>query len=209
MPTRNPLTVRFALQRDMGITAAQPFSRSGAIGDIKMSASRTAMVLGGRGSLRSARGDPIFGLISRFALKVAPFIRKGIGALTRGASKTSQVLTQGAVRLPGGIRPRIFTGRAGRIARVAAGAVGAGAAFEVGGQLIDAATGQAIDGKKKRRMNVLNPRALSRSVRRLAGFNRRSKSVAKQLRRLAPPSTRRPLPQHGHLIHKGPHVLSE
>lgn len=44
---------------------------------------------------------------------------------------------------------------------------------------------------KRRRMNPLNPKALSRATRRLSGFTRRVKAVEKQLRKLAPPSRRR------------------
>jgi len=40
---------------------------------------------------------------------------------------------------------------------------------------------------KNRRMNALNPRALSRSVRRLTSFNKTIARTQKALRRLAPP----------------------
>jgi len=77
-----------------------------------------------------------------------------------------------------------------------------GAIFELGGLLFDAITGEFIEKKKIRRMNVLNPRALSRATRRLSGFNKRSRNVEKQLRRLAPPARRR---AHPHLLHHGHH----
>jgi len=48
-----------------------------------------------------------------------------------------------------------------------------------------------------RRMNPLNPRALSRSTRRLSAFQRRIKSTEKALRKLAPPQRRRALPAKG------------
>ncbi len=48
-----------------------------------------------------------------------------------------------------------------------------------------------------RRMNPLNPRALSRSTRRLVAFSRKIKATEKALRRLAPPSRRRALPAKG------------
>ncbi len=47
---------------------------------------------------------------------------------------------------------------------------------------------------KNRRMNALNPRALSRSVRRLTSFNRTISRTQKALRKLAPPSSRRSRP---------------
>lgn len=43
---------------------------------------------------------------------------------------------------------------------------------------------------KNRRMNALNPRALSRSVRRLTSFNKTIARTQKALRRLAPPRRR-------------------
>lgn len=156
-----------------------------------------------RASLRGARGDPIFGALARgFGRLIRPAVR-GIKSLL-GGSKTAQVLRSPSTGklIPAG------SSRAARIARAAAGAVAAGGLFEIGGELIDAVTGEAVE-KKRRRMNVLNPRALSRSVRRLAGFHRRSASVTKQLRKLAPPSSRRRLPVHGHGVHTGTVVHSE
>lgn len=44
---------------------------------------------------------------------------------------------------------------------------------------------------KNRRMNPLNPRALSRATRRLSAFSRRIKTTEKALRKLAPPTRRR------------------
>lgn len=151
--------------------------------------SRTAMVLAG------ARGDPIFGALARIGARFLGPAIKGIGRLIRGQSKTALVLrSPGTGRL---ITTRAsargvarFRGRATRVARAVGAAAGLGAVFEAGGQLFDAVTGEPVD-KKRKRMNVLNPRALSRATRRLAGFNRRSKSVEKQLRKLCPPSRRR------------------
>lgn len=57
--------------------------------------------------------------------------------------------------------------------------------------------------KKRRRMNVLNVKALRRSTRRLAGFQREAKKVEKELRKLAPQTrsrSRRDLgPHHTHV----------
>ena len=174
--------------------------------------SRTAMVLSSRrASLHGAQGDPIFGMLARGFTKLARPIFRGVGRIIRGRSKTSMVLARSPatgklVRVP---RGQVLGSKAGRLARAGAAAVAAGGLFEIGGQIIDAITGEVVGPAKKKRMNVLNPRALSRATRRLAGFNRRSKSVEKQLRKLCPPSRRRSLPAHGHLVHKGPHVHSE
>jgi len=56
---------------------------------------------------------------------------------------------------------------------------------------------------KRRRMNPLNVKAVRRSTRRLAAFQREAKKVEKQLRKIAPqrrPSSRRDLaPGHRHI----------
>ncbi len=55
---------------------------------------------------------------------------------------------------------------------------------------------------RRRRMNPLNVKALRRSTRRLAGFQREAKKVEKQLRKIAPQrrSSRRDLaPGHRHV----------
>jgi len=55
---------------------------------------------------------------------------------------------------------------------------------------------------RRRRMNPLNVKALRRSTRRLAGFQREAKKVEKQLRKIAPQrkSSRRDLgPGHRHI----------
>lgn len=91
------------------------------------------------------------------------------------------------------------------VVKNAAKLIGIGALFEAGGLLFDAVTGELVGRKPRRRMNVLNPRALSRSTRRLAGFQKRATKVEKVLRRLAPPSRRRAAPpshHHGHHHHE-------
>ena len=58
------------------------------------------------------------------------------------------------------------------------------------------------DAPRRRRMNPLNVKALRRSTRRLAGFQREAKKVEKQLRKIAPQrrSSRRDLgPGHRHI----------
>ena len=162
--------------------------------------SRTAMVLAGRrGALQGAQGDPIFGALIKGFSRLAKPIFRGVKALaTRGRSKTAMVLSgQGAIATRGG---SILGRRTARAARTIASAAGLGAVFEAGGRLFDAVTGEEVE-RKRRRMNVLNPKALSRSTRRLAGFNRRSKAVEKQLRKLCPPSRRRFSAPHRAPVH--------
>jgi len=55
---------------------------------------------------------------------------------------------------------------------------------------VDEDTGEEMP--RARRMNPLNPRALSRATRRLASFTRRVRSVEKQLRKIAPRTRSRP-----------------
>jgi len=152
--------------------------------------SRTAMVLAGRrGALQGAQGDPIFGALLKGFTRLAKPIFRGVRKIISNRSKTSMVLGGGG----GAIATRgasVVGGRVIRAGRAVAAAAGLGAVFEAGGQLFDAATGEPV-GRRRRRMNPLNPRALSRATRRLASFNRRSKSVEKQLRKLVPASRRR------------------
>lgn len=150
----------------------------------------------------AAQGDPILGLSF-----LAPLVGRAVGGLfKRGAKRVAGAIARRPV-LPS--RPIMFPsrttqvarpGRFGRIARRGAGAVGAGVAFEAGGRLVrrpvqmverpDGTFGPA----RRRRMNPLNVKALRRSTRRLAGFNRISKQVEKELRKLAPPARRRSAP---------------
>ncbi len=44
--------------------------------------------------------------------------------------------------------------------------------------------------RKRRRMNVLNPRALTRALRRIEGYSKVNKRVEKSLRRVSPPRRR-------------------
>jgi len=59
-------------------------------------------------------------------------------------------------------------------------------------------TGFVTVRKKRRRMDPLNVKALRRSCRRLAAFQREAKKVEKELRKLAPPARRRSAPSHHH-----------
>lgn len=162
--------------------------------------SKTAMVLSARrASLRGARGDPIFGALIRGFTKLARPIFRGVKALATRGSKTALVLRSPQTgKLVAA--PAASLGK--KILRGVVTAVGAGALFESGGRLFDSITGADVGPARRKRMNVLNPRALSRATRRLAGFNRRSKAVEKQLRKLCPPSRRRSFsPPHRAPVH--------
>lgn len=167
------------------------------------------------------RGDFLSTLGSVFggAIKVAQVIGSVLPGV--GGSKEAAVLssTAGHQTFPGQV-PIKEAGFASAIvpaARAVVGAAGkalakpgliknvgkllaAGLVFESGGLIFDAITGQLLGRKPRRRMNVLNPRALSRSTRRLAGFQKRASKVEKVLRRLAPPSRRRAI-GHQHVGH--------
>lgn len=148
-------------------------------------------------SLQASRGDPFFhkklggfvgglakrgaGFVARRALQFAPgpvgiaarFVAGQVAprgrpqqrrALRVGQQPGVRMMQQRQVRAPAQARPR----------RVS----------------VDEETGEELP--KARRMNPLNPRALSRATRRLASFTRRVRSVEKQLRKIAPRSRSRP-----------------
>jgi len=60
---------------------------------------------------------------------------------------------------------------------------------------------RAMTGRKRRRMNPLNVKALRRSTRRLAAFQKEATKVNKELRKLAPPSSRRRRPSAADIHH--------
>ncbi len=67
--------------------------------------------------------------------------------------------------------PRGPGARGGTLSRAAVAAVIAAGGYVIGSWVYDAA-GNLIGRRKRRRMNVLNPRALRRSMRRVQGFAR-------------------------------------
>lgn len=139
-------------------------------------------------------GDPgIFG-----------FLGKAIGGVVKGAFASSPIgIAAGAIgkaAKPSATPPFTMPGGGGGIPSQfiqqqvpTPGARGAIERFIPGG-----ATGFQNVSKKRRRMNVLNVKALRRSTRRLAGFQREAKKVEKELRKLAPPSRRRSSSSHHH-----------
>ena len=138
-------------------------------------------------------GDPFLGgLVRGIGRAVGGFVRGGpLGALAGvlgGQPQAVQPIRQAPplVLQPQPVRP-IGTFRAGS-PRLAAGRPASRLPGEPG---------------RRRRMNPLNVKAVRRSTRRLAAFQREAKKVEKQLRKIAPQrrsSSRRDLgPGHRHI----------
>jgi len=179
-----------------------------------MPPSKTALVI-------ASRGDPIFGGLGRLAFKGFKALRgliKGsraagqaiqripqapgtLGRIARTGqvvlrSKTARVIAGGAV----------FGGASEIASRAIRGAQAPGfnveGEFVVGpggcptGKVVNVAAHQRIIpldrfGRPRRRIDVLNTKALARATRRLGGFQKRARRVEKQLARIAPRSRRR------------------
>ncbi len=176
--------------------------------------SRTSLVL-------QSQGDPIFGAIAKFlikggtkivggvkrlitggrqtaiAVRQAPVVARRVGQITAVAkSKPARVLAEAVA-----LGTATFAGaRAG--GRAAPGGFQVEDGFVIGpggcptGKVIDVAAHQRVIpldrfGRPRRRINVLNTKALSRATRRLGGFQKRARRVEKQLARIAPRRARR------------------
>lgn len=153
-------------------------------------------IIGGSGTKTKQVLNTVAGQIPRGV--PAPQIKGA--AFATGARAAGAAAAVGATAIARRIVPKLAAGglpaKAGKI-------LAGGALFELGGFIFDAITGENLGRKKIRRMNVLNPRALSRATRRLSGFNKRSRNVEKQLRKLAPPARRRAA--HHDVHHHGHH----
>ena len=140
-------------------------------------------------------GDPFLGGIIRGIGRIASFVPGPIGAIG------------GAIAGIGARRgPPAFVGppRPTSLRQVRPPAVMFPAASLTGIRGAPAPRGPRMpgDAPRRRRMNPLNVKALRRSTRRLAGFQREAKKVEKQLRKIAPQrrSSRRDLgPGHRHV----------
>ncbi len=156
-------------------------------------------------------GDPgflssAFGFLKKAARFVAPFI-PGIGgivagAVTGAASKpapgrqlTIPGTVGGAVTFPGGVQiAGQFTGRdvmipgAGRLPPYTAAGPGVLPGGGRGGQMVPSGYHFAKDGSgrlvRNRRMNVANPRALRKAMRRVQGFEKLAKRTIQFTRRV-------------------------
>ena len=175
-----------------------------------MSKSRTALVL-------ASQGDPIFGAIARALGGVAKSV-VGLGkkVISKGLGLGTASKTKVAIETAKGTAQTVKKSKTARVILEAAIVAGAGAAgvnlaengeavqngFLVGpggcavGKLVNVAAHQRVIpvdrfGRPRRRVNVLNTKALSRATRRLGGFQKRARKVEKQLSRIAPQRRRR------------------
>jgi len=164
-------------------------------------------------SLQHLRGDPgFFGSIGRAIGGVAKKAGgAAIGAAARfapGPVGIAARFAQGRLTAPRGRAQQRRAGRAMARVSIPFGGPG-GFRFQDrdgrvgGGRGIPFRDVDPFEAPKRRRMNPLNPKALSRSTRRLAAFTRRVRSVEKQLRKIAPRSRSRPRadlgPGHRHI----------
>lgn len=150
-------------------------------------------------SLQAARGDPgFFGSVGRFvggvaktAVGVAGQVLPGpAGFVARQVS--ARIAPRGAAQVRRQSRamarvqiPFLARGTGRRVIPQVSITGGPGPGVRQGETIV-------LGAPKRRRMNPLNPKALSRSTRRLAAFTRRVRSVEKQLRKIAPRSRSRP-----------------
>lgn len=123
-------------------------------------------------------GDPgLAGLLAGPLLSVG---KKLVGSVFK---KAPAVVAPTVVKAPG-----IASGAIQTIKRVA-GPIGAIAAGTAAGNLATQELSLQIGGggpRRYRRMNPLNPKALKRATRRLAGFHTFAQNTEKELRKLAP-----------------------
>jgi len=177
-----------------------------------MPASKTALVL-------ANRGDPIFGALFKVALRGARGIFRTVRSVikSRGAAPSGELVrspaTGALVRIAKSKAARVvaegtafggIAAVAGRAVRSTLGPPGSNVqdGFVVGpggcptGKLVNVAAHQRVIpldrfGRPRRRIDVLNTKALARATRRLGGFQKRARRVEKQLARIAPRSRSR------------------
>lgn len=179
-----------------------------------MPISRTAMVL-------RNQGDPIFGAIARAirgGVRVVRGVVRAVRGSTRVTQIATQG-TQ-AISRTRGVVTTIAKSRTGRVLAEAAavgGATAVGVRVGARGRLGPVAVeGEFVSGpggcptskivqvaahtreipldrfgRPRRRIDVLNTKALSRATRRLGGFQKRARRVEKQLSKIAPRSRSR------------------
>jgi len=130
---------------------------------------------GGR-YLRIAAGDPgLFGSIAKIAGKAVPFLKAVPGLGTAISIGSAAIGVGGAIAKKIGPKAATVLPAAGAIGSIAGGA----AALGVGTMAVKGARALFGGGGRRRyrRMNVTNPRALARSVRRLRGFEKMAREV--------------------------------
>ena len=175
--------------------------------------SKTALVL-------ASRGDPIFGAIGRLASRALKPIVKGVrGLFSQGKAAIESAFPGGAadVAKVGTAIAKTKTARVIASTGVTAGTAFVAARQGVrsvtngqviegefttlpngcpNGKIVNVAAHQRIIpidrfGRPRRRINVLNTKALSRATRRLGGFQKRARKVEKMLSKIAPRSRSR------------------
>ncbi len=148
-------------------------------------------------SLAASRGDPFV------HKKIGGFVKRNIGAVGRTVLGIAATVVPGPVGIAARFARSKIGAQRGRPQARRALRVGAQPSVQMmaprfvsapsgraGTARVDVETGEELP--KARRMNPLNPRALSRATRRLSSFTRRVRSVEKQLRKIAPKARSRP-----------------
>lgn len=101
-----------------------------------------------------------------------PFLVAGVGALAkRVLPKAGAAIGRGAAKVFG-------KGGGGRVLKAGGAVVATGAGFELGARGVKKVLGGGEEGMgRRRRMNVANPKALRRAIRRAHGFAKLARSV--------------------------------
>lgn len=124
------------------------------------------------------RGDPfIGGLIARGAAAIGGRLLGRGAAAGAGRAVATRAAAAGAVTATGG---RLVPALA-PIVGIAGGTALGTATLPAAGQAIQAAQQLVMGGRRRRRMNVLNPRALKRALRRAEGFEKIAKRTVNAL----------------------------
>jgi len=132
--------------------------------------------------LRIARGDPgildFLKPVLKVAAKALPLVKSipGVGLIATVA-QAGVGIAKGVLKKGGAVAGPVATGItiAGGL-----GTIGAGIGAVKGAQFVGGMVGRAFGGggrRRYRRMNVTNPRALARGIRRLKGFEKMVRGV--------------------------------
>lgn len=120
-------------------------------------------------------------------------IFSGAGGLTAGRTAAAGIFSAAGRRALVGLPPT-----ARELARRAAAAAGAGAAFGAGAELVESFVPFGVEGldigtRRRRRMNPCNPKALRRALRRVESFRNfaHRSGLLTRVRRVAPRGGRR------------------
>jgi len=167
-------------------------------GDPIFGAIARGLFRGARGIIRGVRGIITRGRETAIAVRGSTEVARRVGQVTTIArSRPARVLaglaaTGGAAAI--GVRLGTPAGAAAGFQVQDGFVIGAGGCPT--GKVVEVAAHQRIIpldrfGRPRRRIDVLNTKALSRATRRLGGFQKRARRVEKQLARIAPRSRSR------------------